>query len=448
MLEEYAASAPQRYHMPGHKGRAGGFLSAASAFDITELYCSDNLYCPTGPIAQAQSLAAEAFGAYKSYFVTCGSSIGISVMLHAALQETDEVLLFRNSHRSVLDSLCLIGAKPVYIQNPQGENGLLLPPCLEDIKNAINAHPGAKALLVTSPDYFGVCPDLEAIASMAHSAGMLLLVDEAHGAHLPFYPQLPKSAGAAGADMWVQSAHKTLGALTQGALLHINSPAFEKRVEKLLPMLSTSSPSYLIMSSMDKARAELFTTIDRSRFIEKIRQLRAEISAIGGLSLLAAPSGCTQDITRLVVDTSKFATGFLAQELLIQQGIVPECADFFRVVFILTPYDDDYAPLITALKALTRKAQSPVPCPPLMPKHLPRQVLLPRRAAFAPQEEVPLHKSIGRIAAVSFGVYPPGVPIFALGEQINKEGLEYINTMVSAGASTFGITAGCVSVIK
>ncbi len=437
MLKKYAEKDCARFHMPGHKGR--GEMDCFK-YDITELSFSDNLYAPQGVIKQAQELMAGAVGARRSYMLTGGSSQGVRAMLCAALKEGDKVIMSRNSHRSAGDALAFSGALPVYIQ-PRIKEGRVEQPDVEEVERCIGEHPEAKGIFLTSPDYCGRCAPLKEIGRLAEKNGMLLLVDEAHGAHFPYYGF--EGAAEAGADMWVQSMHKTMGALTQAALLNIGNARFENELSMLLAMLGTSSPSYLIMASMDLARDEL-ENIDKEEVLTRIKELRSKLRKAG----IRLMDGDRQDITRMCVLTAPVLSGLSAARQLEEMGIYPECADEYAIIFILT-HKDGKQKLERLYNALTHLEAQPFSIIPEMPSELPERVLSPRQAVFLSRHRyVPLENALGKVCARAFGAYPPGVPAAESGERIEKNTLDYILGAYKSGQELFGVKDGCVLICE
>lgn len=432
-----------RFHMPGHKGCLPGAFSEIAPLDVTELAFSDNLYMPQTILAQAQALFAEACGSKGSYMVTDGASAAIAIMLGAAAGWGGKVLCTRNIHRSVTDACVLWNIQPVFIPSETDANGLLLPLRPETAEKYFQENPDVTALLVTSPDYYGKTAQMEKIAEVTHAAGKLFLVDEAHGAHLPYFEGLlPKSAGACGGDLWVHSMHKTMGALTQAALLHCNSTALKDRIEALLPLCCTSSPSYPIMASMDLSRAFYASELNNEAFLGKILSLRERIAAIQGLALLPQNE---IDITRLTIDVSLRCGGTAADRFLAGKGIMVEMSDPRHIVLILTPYDRDYHSLVQALEQLPF---DPIPAKDIPLPHLPATRLCPRDAFFSQWDWLPLQKAKGRISAGSIGVYPPGIPVFCGGEEMDEAGIQYLLTMQEQGCALFGCKSGLCAVVK
>ena len=247
-------------HVPGHKGGRGldpalaPWLGSAARLDLTELDGLDSLHAPEGPIAEAQALAAQLWQADQTFFLVGGSTVGIHAAIMATCKPGDTLLLPRNAHMSALGGLILAGATPVHLPPSPSAPGTWGPPSLERLEEAL-VHHAPKAVLLTRPGYGGDVFDLRPYAELIHAHGSLLLVDEAHGAHLGLHPALPPSALTLGADAVVQSTHKMLGALTPGAMLHLKGAGLDAaRVHRSLSLLQTTSPSYLVLASLDAAR--------------------------------------------------------------------------------------------------------------------------------------------------------------------------------------------------
>jgi len=440
-LLEYKAA--ERYHMPGHKGRLEGYFSKIAPLDITELNFSDNLFMPQGIIKDAQALLSLACGSYACFMLTDGASLGITVMLGAIVGKGSKLLCARNIHRSVTDACVLFDIEPVFLPQSINEFGELLPIDALSLEQAIIKNADVKAVLVTSPDYFGRITPLEQLAKVAHKHNILLLVDEAHGAHLPYFEELlHMGAAMAGADAWVQSMHKTMGALTQGALLHIGNEKFKEKIQLLLPLCCTSSPSYLIMASIDLSRKHFQCDIDKNAFINKIKELRQNINLIKGLRLLPEAQ---IDITRLTIDVRERCSGYIAENYLRECDIIIEMADAHNIVLILTPFDTSYTPLIEALEKLPYMPQE-IALPSL--PSLPALACSPREAALGKVELVAFEESVGRIAAVNIGSYPPGIPLFCCGERIEAAAIEYLLALKKQNCTVFGLQQEKIAVVK
>ena len=258
-LKSYAASGALPFHMPGHKLGSGipdRFLSEIEKLDLTELPDTDDLHRPEGILKEAQELAASAFGAVKSWFVVNGSTAALHAAIAAVCKPGQRLITGRDSHGSVVGGMLITGVSPFYILPGYSDEFCLSTGIVPDeVEQALAAVPDAPAVLITRPNYYGVCCDIRKIADIVHAHGRVLIVDEAHGAHLAFNERLPVSALEAGADICVQSAHKTLPAFTQGAYLHIGSDRVDPdRIGYFLDIYQTTSPSYIIMAFLDIAR--------------------------------------------------------------------------------------------------------------------------------------------------------------------------------------------------
>ncbi|MGI8502338.1 MAG: aminotransferase class I/II-fold pyridoxal phosphate-dependent enzyme, partial [Hassallia sp.] len=300
-LKAHAAHPHAAFYTPGHKRGVGisprlTDLLGEAVFraDLTELSELDNLFVPQGVIQQAQLLAAEAFGASQTWFLVNGSTCGIEAAILATCGMGDKIILPRNVHSSVVAGLILSGAMPIFV-NPEYDLVLDIAHSITpaSVQAALKQHPDAKAVMIVYPTYYGVCGDVEAIASLVHQYNIPLLVDEAHGAHFAFHHQLPIPALAAGADLSVQSIHKTLGAMTQASMLHIRGNRVNSdRLNKALQLVQSTSPSYILLASLDAARQQMALHGKElmSRTLQLADEARTRISQIPGLSILRFPT--------------------------------------------------------------------------------------------------------------------------------------------------------------
>ncbi|MBS6348820.1 MAG: aminotransferase class V-fold PLP-dependent enzyme [Oscillospiraceae bacterium] len=413
ILKKYAARNPARFHMPGHKGGPLPLpeLSDAARLDVTEIPGTGNLYLAGEPFDSAQKPWAERFGFDHCQFLTGGSTMGIHTGLSLLCAPGDQILVDRNCHRAVFNAMALLDLEPVYLERPWLEQENLIGPVTpEQVEFSLKTHPNIKTVCITSPTYAGVLSDIEAISSVIHAHGGSLFVDGAHGAHLPFLGLSP----FAGADGVVVSAHKTLPALGQAALL-FTSGADPDRVRRMASVFGTSSPSYPILASMDAARAWLEGDGARAyrQTALRVAQLRSRFPSLtGDLSLDPAR------LTLNVQDGPSFARS------LEEQNIFPEMEDGGHVVFICTPQDleENFDRLERALEGMEDRMG---PCPPLPSPPLPERACSLREALFAPTQLVPLYHSAGRVSAAQIAPYPPGVPVVAPGERISEKELAY-----------------------
>ncbi len=439
--------------MPGHKLGAGipsDFFEDILRLDLTELPGTDNLHHPTGAIRHAQELAAQAFGALRSYFLVNGSTCGIHAMIPAICRPGDSLIVSRDCHRSVIAGMMLAGVRPVYMlprYNP--DFGITAGVSPDGVEAALRAEPGAAGVLITRPNYYGICSDLAEIAGIVHSQGKLLAVDEAHGAHLCFSSRLPASAMEAGADICVQSAHKTLPALTQGSYLHVGSEAIDAdRLQSYLAMLQTSSPSYLIMSSLDIAR-DLMQKYGEERLnglLAEICRLKGQIQ-VNDIEILGKKhiEGFELDETRIVICVKDLGiSGYDAETLLRSHcGVQVEMSDMYNIVCIATPADEggNLERLFSSLNRLPDLCRAAGHAKEVFPIHmeLPAQALALKEAMQAKSVWVGLEKAAGRISKGIVAPYPPGIPVLCPGEAISAETAEYLRAVIDSGGVVNGI---------
>lgn len=456
-LLEYARSSPSRFHVPGHGGGRGAppdlvavLGGAVFSMDVTELPGLDDLNSPTGVIARAQELASRAFGADRSFFLANGTTLGLQALVLAAGQPGDKLILPRNSHRSIIGGLILAGIDPVFITPTvvPGFNFAAGVPTAA-IERALGDHPGACALLCIHPTYYGTVGDTAGVSRLARAAGMPLLADEAHGSHLYFHPQYPLGALEAGADAAVQSMHKTGGSLTQSSILHIKGPFLDgDRVFSVVKLIQTSSPSYILMASLDAARRQLAVrgTDLWQEVLEISGEIRERLSGIRGLEVfgsrfLDGDGVFDYDRSRVVVRVSGTGIrGYQAARWLADHGIFVEMADRDNIVLVLGPGIDreDCRKLARAVGDLA--AREGKDCALLPTPEIPcaRAVVKLREAWFAPSRPVRLGDSAGRVCGEWVAVYPPGIPVLIPGEEITPEVVNYLAGAREAGAGFQG----------
>ena len=415
-LKAYAAKGPARFHMPGHSGKflPAQWLQPLAALDVTELPGTGNLYEAGEPFDQAQALWAKAAGFESCQFLTGGSTMGLHTGLALLAPPGSAVLVDRGCHRSVFHAMALLDLRPVYLERPwlPGEN-LVGPFSAGQVASALEKHPEIKTVCITSPTYSGVLSDIPNIAREIHARGGRLLVDGAHGAHLSFL-----GVDAFGeADCVVVSAHKTLPALGQTALL-LTRGLEPDRVRRLAAVYGTSSPSYPLMASLDLSR-DWLEGEGRGAYLrtaQRVAKLRSQFP-----SLRPGP-GLSLDPCRF---TLKVKDGPAFARALEARGVYPEMEDGGHVVLICTAChgQEDFRRLEEAVTELQEGLGDclPLPAPPL-----PEQVRSPREALFASTETLPLEACEGRIAAALLAPYPPGVPVVAPGERIGKKELSYL----------------------
>ncbi len=465
-LRECANKHHAPFYTPGHKRGQGipqkladCFGSAVFRADLPELAELDNLFAPQGVIQEAQQLAAVAFGAEHTWFLVNGSTCGVEAAILATCATGDKIILPRNVHSSAIAGLILSGAIPIFV-NPEYDSVRDIAHSITPtgVAAALEQHPDAKAVMMVYPTYYGVCGDVAAIATLAHQYNIPLLVDEAHGPHFAFHPDFPTPALAAGADLSVQSSHKVLGAMTQASMLHVKGHRIDiDRVSKALQLLQSTSPSYLLLASLDAARQQMALCGEQlmTRTLQLADAARKQISQIPGLSVMqpveTTPGFVDLDRTRLTVTVSSLGlTGFEADEILAQHGVIAELPSLQHLSFIISlgNTEADIAALVQAFTTLTKEYRQAIPSTPLGvdANKLPHILRVsPREAFFAPTETLPVEKmsdaygGCQRISAELVCPYPPGIPVLMPGEIITPDALDYLQQIKAMG----GFISGC-----
>jgi len=454
-LKAYGTSDVSPFDVPGHKlGRVKNDLmdftgQTMFALDSNAPIGLDTLGKPHGVIKEAEKLMASACGADKSYFLTNGTSVGILAMIMSTCRANDKIILPRNVHKSVINALILSGAMPIFVKpDIDIELGIANGVFFETYEEAIRNHPDAKALFVINPTYFGIASDLARITELAHDNDMLVLVDEAHGAQFYFSEKLPVTAMAVGADISATSMHKTGGSLTQSSVLLTKGRRIDHvRLRSALNMLQSTSPSSLLIASLDVARKTMY--FEGERRINKLLALadkaRKLLKQIPGIKIIDKEyvedrPGFDFDLTKVVIKVSDLGlSGFeVYQKLRKRYNIQMELAESHIVLAVLSigTTKDDLERLILAFKDLSDKYYK-------VRKRLPRIKFIyqfpetfarPRDAFHAPKIHVPLEETYDEICAESIMIYPPGIPFVIPGEIITKEVINDIKFYLKKGS--------------
>ena len=470
------------FHMPGHKlakGIPDELARDVLKLDVTEVEGTDNLHYPEGIIKQAEELAADAFGADKTFFLVNGSTCGIQAAIMSTCARGQKIITGRDSHKSVVAGLILSGAEPVYVYPEYNcEFGIAGAISAKSIEKALNDNADATAVLITRPNYYGICSDIEEISRIVHSYNKVLIVDEAHGAHLAFNRQLPPPALQYGADISIQSAHKTLAAVTQGAYLHVKGDRVDlDRLSFNLTMLQTSSPSYIIMSYLDIAR-ELMVQEGRQKLDNLLKNIQLFKNEMNNYSEYKILSGnpdkkIFHDPTRLVINIRKLGiSGFAAEKILRGKFRTQiEMADFENLALITTIADngENFSRLLEAMHGLSKmnfenKMIYPNEQLQSIITNQNRTIdtgfeemtelnngsieMLPWEAYAAQKKDIPFKESEGRISAGIVTPYPPGVPVLYPGEIIGRQHIRFIAAILEAGGSVNGIDANNIKIVK
>lgn len=444
-LKAYKEGRTVPFDVPGHKN-GKGIKELASLFgndvlevDVNSMKCLDHLGHPTGVIKEAQALMAEAFQADGAFFMVNGATAGVMAMIQATCSPGDKIIMPRNVHKSALNGLIQSGAKPVYIMpDVDRETCITLPITFDQVVHAIDKHPDAKAIFLLNPTYFGFVTELERITDYAHSKGILVLVDEAHGSHFGFHSDMPISAMEAGADMSCVSLHKTGGSLTQSSALLTKGRSIDKKhVRKIINLSQSTSASYLLLASLDVARKQL--ALEGERMISDILQLAETASRrINNETIFATLDASKFDFERdpskLVIHASCVGISGLElyNELRDNYDIQLELGDEGCALAIISLGDDSRSidALIQALSQFETKSSGKS-----FEFMWPEDVMCvseysPREAFYAAKESVELKSAVGKIAGESIMAYPPGIPLLMLGEVISKKAIELIEDLV------------------
>lgn len=509
MLERHAKRQTTAFHVPGHKQRADWQDEAADAryesllaLDVTELADTDDLHHPAGAIAEAQQLAAACFGAEETRFLVGGSTAGNLAMILGTTEPGDLLIVQRNVHRSIFHGLMLAGARAVLLQpDIDAASGLAVIPAADHVKEAIGRYPEARGVVLSSPNYYGMCGDLRPIANIVHAAGMPLLIDEAHGPHFGLHPQFPVSALQSGADIVVQSTHKMLGAMTMGAMLHMQGARVDREaVRQALRMVQSSSPSFPLLASLDLARRQVHAG-GEAAFVPALAaaaRVRAHLPRTAFRDAVVANArdraddqqAILQDPLKLVLyDVRGMMSGFQLRDELAARNCAIEMADvrYAVLAFGIGTLQEDADRLIEALADMSGSD-----CPPqrstglaerqasnsaeqlqmdaakhepasdadyrnndisIKPIDLPTDLnglpseridaaWMPAPALFSrvfPQtERVRLEKSAGRIAGEWVVPYPPGIPELYPGEIVTEQAIERLLRWRRQGAQIQG----------
>jgi arginine/lysine/ornithine decarboxylase len=472
-LVDYAGRGAQRLHVPGHKGGAASgprlkeALGAALSLDVPACTRGIDVGARVTPLDEAQALAAEAWGAARTWFLVNGASEGNHAVCVALRQLGSRAVVQRNVHSSAIHGLVLAGLEPVFV-GPEIDLERGVAHCVEpsSVAAALDRAPDAAAVMLVSPTYFGSTADLRAIAELCRERGVPLVVDEAWGGHFRFHESLPEDALSAGADVVLSGTHKTIGSLTQSAMLHVGAGAGGAvcdALDKAFGLLRSTSPNALLMASLDAARSDAAVEGPR-RLPEAVADMglvRAAVREIAGLDTLdermvGTPGVSGFDPLRLAIDVR--ATGISGFDL---SDRVHRAADVNLEMVTSTiavahfGLLEQVIPGGTALvKALASAVEGawgavrPPACPAARPPAAGPVAISPREAYFSPQEPASLEEAVGRIAAESVVVYPPGIANVLPGEQLTRENVDFLAHVRGSGGTFRGCTDPSLRTIR
>lgn len=458
-LVKHTNGSPLSFHVPGHKNGAffpeegQPFFQQILKLDATEITGLDDLHSPEGVIFEAEALLSDLYSTDKSFFLINGSTVGNLAMIMAAINEDDVVLVQRNSHKSIMNAIRLAKAKPVFISPEYNETfrvaaGL----SIDGVKSAISQYPDAKALILTYPNYYGLTYDLRSIIDLAHEQSIPVLVDEAHGVHFIAGDFFPESAVELGADIVVQSAHKTLPAMTMGAFLHYQSNLLSlSKLKFYLQALQSSSPSYPLMASLDLARSYLGTyeQEDLSYLKSELQEFKENLEKLDSIRVLPG-----DDPLKLTIQSS---SGFELQSRLESKGIYAELADPYNVLLVLPLLKHGMEHRLLEAAEKIAEAVSTMP----NEKNKPESRVIPKRISTLEvsykemenqqAEYILLQDSAGRVCAEQIIPYPPGIPLCLPGEVVTEDDIDTIFFLKAKQAKIQGgeyLHAGKIKVFK
>lgn len=461
------------FAMPGHKvGRAfydtaegKVFLDNLINFDVTEVDGVDNFHNPEGIIKESQEAVAKYYGSKKSYFLVNGSTSGNMIMIFSAFNEYDKIIIERNCHRSVYNSIVLRKLKPIYIKNKVSED-YDAPFFLdkEHLFSMMDKNRDAKGILLTYPNYYGICSDIEEIIEKAKQYNMKVLIDSAHGAHFGVVNELPLNAVELGADVVVHSAHKTLPSLTQTSLLHVNCDELIEKIDYYTSVFSTTSPSYLFMASLDYSRyyLEKYGKEAYEKLISLCEEYKRKIDDLGFYHIVGQADidriiGCDAkkhnlikiDKSRYIINLPKGYSGHRLLEYLKRNKIQGEMSDHRNVVLLFGTSNSrkDFEQLYSVLKKCdVNELRDKYTIP--KEYEIPKMKLMPWEALDLEKEKCKIYKGMNRLCGGAIVPYPPGIPLVMPGEVITSEIIDIINYYRDNDVTLLGIEEDKIVVLK
>ncbi len=479
-LIQHADKDPVSFHMPGHKGDAlykelgySEFLQKFMDCDVTEIPGADNLFQAEGVLKAVMDRYADLYSVRRSYVLINGTSCGIIASILAAVPRGGKLIMARNCHKSVFNALSLGAIHPIYAYTESmPEHNIAGPVSAGEIERLLDEHPDAAAVILPSPNYYGICSDIGKISATVHSRGKILIVDQAHGAHLKFFSKfapdieidghkLPKPAEEQGADIVINSTHKTLGSFTQSAVLNVVSDRIDcEALEDRLQVLESSSPSYLLMASMD-INADILEKHGKekiSAWAEELQEFYRRAKDIPGLKMIR-PDGAF-DFTKIDVDMSTSGlSGTALEELLLEENIFPEL-HAGKILMLMTGIGNTpnhYAKLLEALISIAKRARQEAADPedsstmsfghgsakPETTTDLKDAPDASKPLELCPvpakSRKVKLEEAAGLVCGSAVIPYPPGIPIVCPGERLTEEMLLYIKKLRLAGEKVIGV---------
>lgn len=440
------------FHMPGHKGKNtlinwGDYIPF---IDTTEVTGMDNLLEPRGVIQESQENAAKVFGAKATYYGVNGSTGSNYIALATITKPGDKVLVQRNCHKSIYNGMVLNRLTPVYLYPEYNENyNIITGVYPEEIDKILTEQPDIKAVVLTYPNYYGLCSDLKTIADIIHKHNKVLMVDEAHGPHMTFSDKSPISALQAGADIVIHSTHKTLPSFTQTSLLHVGSDRIDlNKLRDRYQLFTTTSPSYLFTLSNEISIAYMDSQEGREKLDWNIEKAKEVIQRLNKVDRVKVFTGDPTDKTIFGIDIAKILISIdgmkgsqIKKKLLSDYNIRLEMSDYYYALAYISPMntDEDYERLVAAIEDMAKNApyQEINYISIEMPE--PKLIMSPAQAYYSHKMQVELKDAIGKVAAAPVIPYPPGVPLIHAGEEFTKPIYDYILLLMENGLEIVGL---------
>ena len=447
-MKKYIESDPTCFDVPGHK--MGNFDNDLEEYagktlyklDVNAPIGLDNLYHPHGVIKEAEDLLADLYNVDEALFSINGTTGGIMTMIIGTIDAKEKIILPRNVHKSIINSLILSGAYPIFVMpDTDPETGIANGVKIDNYIKAMDENPDAKAVFVINPTYFGVTSNIKKLAKEAHERNMIVIADEAHGSHLYFHEDLPLGAMAAGADISSVSLHKTFGSLTQSSAILINKERINvSRIKKVYAMLSSTSPNHILLASIDVARKRMALDGHKllSNTLDLARKTRERINKIRGFhcldkSYLDGNGGFDIDETKLVINTSEVGlSGFEIFKLMREvENVQMELGEISELLAIFTigTTQKDADRLVEGLQKISDKYYdiTDIKTIPHFSYSFPELIVRPREAFHAPSKVISLDDAVGEISAESIMIYPPGIPLAIPGEIITQNAIDLLH---------------------
>ena len=447
-MKKYIESDPTCFDVPGHK--MGNFDNDLEEYagktlyklDVNAPIGLDNLYHPHGVIKEAEDLLADLYNVDEALFSINGTTGGIMTMIIGTIDAKEKIILPRNVHKSIINSLILSGAYPIFVMpDTDPETGIANGVKIDNYIKVMDENPDAKAVFVINPTYFGVTSNIKKLAKEAHERNMIVIADEAHGSHLYFHEDLPLGAMAAGADISSVSLHKTFGSLTQSSAILINKERINvSRIKKVYAMLSSTSPNHILLASIDVARKRMALDGHKllSNTLDLARKTRERINKIRGFhcldkSYLDGNGRFDIDETKLVINTSEVGlSGFEIFKLMREvENVQMELGEISELLAIFTigTTQKDADRLVEGLQKISDKYYdiTDIKTIPHFSYSFPELIVRPREAFHAPSKVISLDDAVGEISAESIMIYPPGIPLAIPGEIITQNAIDLLH---------------------